>query len=256
MYFGQMSVEREKTLREKFVEWGIKWILVDLDDTLIDTSQVYIERMTSFARSVACRNGRPIGEIHKFMIEVLNGLRSEFSVHPNLMSEVARIAMLRNGIDPLSFVREYRDLMEIYEEAPMVFDGVIVALEKLRDGVKIAVVTHSDWAWTEKKLARDRLHVLVDRVFSIPSYQRKDLYAWERVLSDLKVSPKAVFVFGDSWNSDVRPALEVGVPINQVVRIQTNYDHANKGKIEGVREVVSFAEAVSGLSVRKILPDE
>lgn len=230
-------------LKEAVKSMKIKWLFTDYDDTMADTNHEYSSRMRSYANFIANTSSNDNDEVLLFMRETLNGLRSSFSVHPNLMSETARITALKFGLDHTSqeVITNRELLMEIYKSIPVPFDGVHETLVSLRDtGIMQAVITHADEPWATEKPAKAGLYF--DKIFSVPSDKHKDVHAWKNAISTIGVLPSEILATGDSWNSDIRPALAAGIPPRNIIRIKTSYSHSDIGKVDGIVEVDSFRE--------------
>jgi FMN phosphatase YigB (HAD superfamily) len=246
------EIEKENTpflLREVFAKRGIKYGFFDLDGTMIDTTAHYGNYMYSFAEAVSslAQGGKEAEWVFKSMEKTLRGLRPQFSVHPALMQETARVTALRFGVDFYSegFQMHVGELMSLYEKAPKAFDGVHEALNVFKQGnLGLVVATHSDDSWTRVRLAKNGLLSYFDgHVFSFDSRGEKGIPEWESVYADLGVTPKEVVVSGDSIQSDIFPNLILGVPPEQVFKVATGFRLENKGMLpEGVVEIESFAD--------------
>ena len=248
----QERVTKAGKLRETFLEKGVRWLATDLDDTVVDTSELYVSGMQTYSQNITIQsslNPNPSMEIvWDFMKEVLNGLRSTYNVHPNLMQETARVTALRYGCNFYSEdLREPTEqLMRIYESVPPLFSGVHETLETIEEtGIKVGAITNSDQQWTDRKLAKNGLYQTFDRVINIPSHIPKDKRAWVEVFDSLEANVREVLVVGDSWSSDIRPVLELGVPPENVVRVRTSDSHANQGGVSGIREVDRFEQVIN-----------
>lgn len=230
-------------LKEAVKFMGVKWLFSDYDDTIADTNHEYSSRMIYYANFVASASNNEKEDVLSFMKETLNGLRSSFSVHPNLMSETARITALKFGLDHTSHdvITNRELLMEIYKSIPVPFEGVHETLASLRDtGLMQAVITHADKPWAIDKPTK--VGLFFDKIFSIPSYKHKDASAWKDAIDTVGASPYEILAIGDSWNSDIRPALAAGIPARNIIRVKTSYSHSDIGKVDGIIEVNSFKE--------------
>jgi FMN phosphatase YigB (HAD superfamily) len=223
---------------------GIKWAFVDLDGTLVDTNLLFRRKMTGFASHLSKLSKGTIkdNEVFECMGKILNGLRGTYNVNSTLMTEVARLTTTRLG---LSFfdeetISEFDKLMRIYTTVPPDFDGAVQSLKTLKDsGFKIAIFTNSTYKWAVEKAAKhDFPH---DLLLTVPSHIKKDSQQWSLNINFATKDIKTVLAIGDSWTNDIESALKAGVPIDNLIRVKTGYDDANKNRIAGVQEVNSFS---------------
>ena len=236
-------------LGEVFRRRDIHYGFFDLDGTLIDTHHyydIYMDRYAGVIASLSPGHKEP-EYVRETMSNILRGLRSEFSVNPALMLETARITALNFGQDFYSeeIQSHTADLMQLYVNAPAVFDGVHETLGVLmKAGLKPVVATHSEDPWTKVRLAKNGLLSYFEpRIFSFDSFGGKGIEEWKVVYGSLRVGPNQVIVAGDSILNDVDPNLVLGVPPEQIFRIATDYSDANKGELDDeVREVNKFAD--------------
>ena len=147
------------------------------------------------------------------------------------------------GVDIQSpeFRRELDDLTDLYYESPDPFDGVVETLELFFDvGLDIGLVTHASEDWTNKKRKEGGFMGKFKMVHCIDTLGTKDKYEWWEAAHKIEVPPQQLIIVGDSWKSDIQPAEEMGVPLDQIFRVKTDYGLANKGRVLGVREIENF----------------
>lgn len=238
---------QQSLINEVVQRKGIKAFLFDLDDTLILTHQTFINRMEQFAAHVGQESGEQQDVVLSRMMDALDGMRAELGLHPRLMHETARVTTLHHGLDFESHLTQAQlgQLMQIYDgvdarQIPGV-SGVLGLLHAT--SADIYVVTHASRENTTGKIRAAQLHGRFKGVFCIDPTGKKDEHAWNNVIADrLQLAPSQVFVMGDSWVSDIAPVLNLGVPKDQVLRVRTEYGHANKGVVEGITEIDSVRD--------------
>ncbi|EKE05399.1 MAG: hypothetical protein ACD_19C00317G0005, partial [uncultured bacterium] len=138
-------------------------------------------------------------------------------------------------------------LMTIYEAAPPVFDGVHEALQAIKaTGIEVFAVSNADPSWTRNiKLPQNGLcDIFGDNVYCIPPYEFKDVQGWLRAFDCLGISPNEALCVEDNWRSGIAPLRQIGVPDRNLIRVKTDYDYANHGKIDGIEEVEMFKDIV------------
>lgn len=242
-YLVQNDAELLAELSELIQARGIRGMLVDMDDTLVDTTKLYISKMEEFSNFVASRGLLTTEAAFAVMRETIEGLRAEYSVHPALMYEAGRLAALVGGVDlqDPTYKKQLDSLTNIFYESPDVFPGVTDTLDVfLRTGIDVGLVTHASVEWTDIKRKDSGLTGKFKIVHCIDPAFRKDKYEWWQAAYRLKVPPQELIIVGDSWKSDIHPALEMGVPEDQIFRITTDYGLSNKGRVANIRELETF----------------
>jgi len=236
---------RPEMIREWFESEGVEIVLFDMDETLVDTREHYRERMRAYCVYLAKESGKPEDELFDLFMEGVMALRDEFQVRSAVLDVPARVLAKMCGVEGLELESQIDELMKIYELPPKVLPGAVEQVRMMRDaGLKMVLVTHADEEWTQRKLSQGFLD-LFDEVICTPVHLPKDIKAWEKALRKLGVDLSQVMVVGDSWVSDVKPALELGV--NKVVWVGGD----GKGEeIGGVIKVDKIADLVERLLVR------
>lgn len=219
---------------------GIKAVLMDMDDTLVDTSYLFISRMQRFANFVGTNSNITADRAFKVMRETIGGLRDIYKVDPTLLYIAGKMAAQTGNVDFNSkgYREAYEHLTDVYHLSPPVFEGVHDALEIFKGtGMRLGLVTHASVEWTNIKLTRSGLGDFFDMVYCIDTLHEKNAQEWRNALRIAGVSSQEVIVVGDSWTSDIAPAVSLGVPHDHIYRVKTDYGHANKNAIDGVREI-------------------
>ena len=244
-----IGVERARThnlLKDAFNRRGVIAFFCDVDDTIVDTSWLYRKLMSEYADYIAGLNGIvDSGKVRETMGSVIRGLRGTFSVHPTILKESARLAALQYGVDYYSdeSLKSVSQLMELYNTAPPAFDGVWEAMEVIHEsGVRTIAMSHSPEGWTQKKLAKNGLLAFFDDVHGVDTTKYKDALAWWFAFKKYEVDPRHAMVVGDSWTTDIEPARANHVLPQNMIRVMTNYSHANVGRIDGIQEVECFRD--------------
>jgi FMN phosphatase YigB (HAD superfamily) len=198
----------------------------------------------SFLARKSCRN---YDEVFKFAVNVSGELRKDYSVNPIIHMEAARITALWLGLDYYSeeIQSQVEQLLMIYQgEGGKLLPGVLDTLNLFRAcDTPVHIFTHGSDDFTVKKLRGVGLeHYPYGKVFSIDSRSRKDEHALRRVLQSSDLIPSEVIIVGDDWTSDITPAIRIGVPPEQIFRVKTDYEIANKEPLPGIRQIDSFSD--------------
>lgn len=199
-----------------FIEWinkhNIKLILFDFDDTLIDTSKIFLDQIDLFInfggekisnldlnafrlryKELEDKNFKERGVSITTWIHIVNELASE---HGEVLLE---------GIEIFN---------EIYRILPDIYDGVKETLELCRKtGVKMGLVTHAGLEWTRFKMEGHDLGKYFDHVKAIDpeKIKYKSANEWREEVEFFGVDAMNVLVVGDSIHGDIEAAQEAGV---------------------------------------------
>jgi len=119
-----------------------------------------------------------------------------------LMQELGRVA----GTD---LVAQARALGEPVLSPPMILlPDVQPALCALRPTSRLVVVTKGSEAVQGEKIKRSGLGALFDAQYIVPE---KDTTTYRRIAAELRVSPRDIWMVGNSPKSDINPAVEAGL---------------------------------------------
>ncbi|MBU1071382.1 HAD family hydrolase [Patescibacteria group bacterium] len=237
-------MERENganRLKEWFVDRGITHVLFDMDGTLVDTRDHYRSRMHQYCDFLAKESGRDGAEIFDLFMDGIVSLRDEFQVRPAVLDVPARVLAKMCGVNGNELEEEIDKLMAIFEWSPEVLAEAVNQVRLVRDaGVDTVVVTHAGEDWTWKK--RMDFVGLFKAWVCTRTDRPKDVVAWLGAVTDLDTSLNEVMVVGDGWESDIEPALEMGVRI--VVWVRNGAEPRNDDR---VIEIETIADLVDGL---------
>lgn len=237
-------------LQQRFRELNVTQFWTDLDDTLCDTSFVYLPRMRIYSDKIAELSGtEDIDQVNLDMHNCLRNLRPLFSAHPMLMLETARLTAERYRLRYSSkeVTQAVEQLMQIYETIPPLFPGVYDSLQTIHQIRPVIIYSLSRPEWAIAKVEKNGLSNIVDEVLAVWPIYKKDASQMKMALDKKHVLPWRIYYSGDSYPSDIIPALELGVPSANLVRIRTAYDHSNQNKVEGIREIDAFSDIIDSI---------
>lgn len=229
---------------------NIRGAFFDLDDTLIVTGKTFGHYIAVYSQALAelfsatstadALKGNP-EYIYSFFIDTLKGLQKVFHVNQALLHESARITALHLGLEYYSPEVQtlVAHLMQVYEgHMASPSQGAHQTLRILRQaGVDPILVTHAAPVSTRKKLRVAGLGVAeFAHIFCIDDLGVKGPDEWGYSLQQAGIAPQNAMVIGDNWKADIFPALEIGVPVDQVVRVHAD-THLTSPPISGIAQL-------------------
>lgn len=211
------EVER---LKESLRGEGIEMVLFDMDDTLVETSEGFQRYRWGFSRWIAEESGLGVEEVHERYVEAIRGLRGEFSVRPEVSGVTMEIARQWCGVkEGERYDRQVEKMMELYLDPFEECKGARETVDLVfKTGVRTGVVSIAGEEWTRRKIRKHFFGKFED-FYCVDPGGKKDVVGWSIAMDKFEVLPENVMVVGDSWKSDILPALELGV--KKVVWINT-----------------------------------
>ena len=187
-------------------------IVFDLDDTLIDTSDIYYKARSRFLdlmESIGLDRDKSLIEFESIDSEMmhklnhaperygLSMLRTFERFSPNIAkSERSKIT---------TQLKKYGDI--VTSNFPVVIDGAHELLRWSNDRYRLAVLTRGQEAFQKRKL---RVAGLEHYFQVVQVVNKKDGSALLALLTSMGLKPEDSWVIGDSIKSDILPAKEIG----------------------------------------------
>lgn len=214
---GNYPTPIEKELR--FSQWckneGIKRFLLDLDDTLCPTRQIFIKFMSQAYCYLANNVTIVSREKWKEEIETINNrLFERLSVNSNRWNYVVDELAEKYPLDEKLKQETKRIFKQIYNTPLTFLEGAEEGLDFIsRVGIPMGIVTHADSEWTWKKCNWLNLERFVnwDDVFIVDENKHKTSESWVQAIRYFGLSAKECAVVGDSPRSDINPARKAGI---------------------------------------------
>lgn len=231
----------------------IELVLVDFDDTLVDTAPRFQNARRELFR-LLLEHGFTEPDVHRVHHNDVDPvMRQQFGLGPARMEPAFRAtyeALCRLGNLPIDAALAERaaQIGRAVAGSPPVFDGALVALTRLATALPTALYTQSGDYDYQFGCVRDAgvLDILpLERVRVI---ERKTTEQFRLILRDFGIKdPATVWMVGNSLRSDINPALEAGA---NAVYIETadpwEFDMVEPFS-DGFHTVGSFPEAVDFL---------
>lgn len=201
-------------LKSSLDKLGIKLILFDLDDTLVDTHVIFREKINQYFSYVSARYPDiDRQELETRGREINDRLFLKYGVNPKRWQEVNEELITIYGLDKKeTFYAGANYLQEIYTTVPKLKEGVPDILKDFRAaGVRIGLVTHASVNWTNFKVDNLALRTYFEDIIIIDENGHKTSTQWEKAISHFKEKPKNTLVVGDNVKGDMIAAREAGV---------------------------------------------
>lgn len=206
--------EQTRRLKQWLDERGIKAVLFDLDDTLLDTSTFVLAQRDLYVDYL--HNVLPAISRAELMEKVYAADLVAFATHAVSIPRWQALAELVAKQYPTEPSTIFTDgvpiLTTIYTAAPEMLPGAEDTIRLFADTKKkLGLVTNANERWTYLKLRTHGLDTIFDHVEVADEYFSKGSENWKRAIEALGVNPNEVLVIGDSVTGDIRAAKEAGV---------------------------------------------
>ena len=236
---------------------GIKKIFFDMDSTLVKTAEGFQESIWEFSGWIAEEGGLEMEEVNERYMETIVGLRGEFSVRPEISGATMEIVRRWCGVEESErYDEEVGKMMELYMDSFEECEGASEIVDLVfKTGVWMGVITLAGEEWTRRKIRKHFFGKFED-FYCVDPAGLKDTKAWKKGMNELNVLPENAMVIGDSWKSDIVPALELGV--KKIVWInRKGEDHKDERVIEigGIGELkeILLSGATPGTRTQDLL---
>lgn len=207
----------EKELR--FSLWcrnnGIKRFLLDKDDTICGTKEVYRDKI-NLASNFLGKNVPILSRDQwKEMIETYNNnFYEKYAVDPHkwdmVVDELDKLYKL-----PEKVVDNVKQIFsQIFLTPPEMLKGSEEGLAFLvKTNMPIGIVTHADREWTRKKYDWLNLERYInwDEIYTVDVKKHKTSESWLNAIRYFGLKPEECAVVGDSPRTDINAAWDIGV---------------------------------------------
>jgi len=250
-FLNLTSIEKEL----RFSQWcrneGVKCFLLDLDDTLCPTRQVFKE----FMSQAYCylENSVPAVSKEKWKeeIETINDrLFEKLGVNSNrwnyVVDELAEKHLLGEKIK-----QETKQIFQQIYDTPFTFlDGAEEGLTFIgKVGIPIGIVTHAgpEWTWKKYNWLNLRRFLNWDDVFMVDENKHKTTESWVQAIRYFGLKAGECAVVGDSPRSDINPAREAGVRNCFLVEDPKQWVVHDQQMDESVKKIKSLNRLIEAL---------
>lgn len=210
-----------------------KAVLFDLDDTLIQSSQVYDKALEHATKSLCREYDLDFDLFYEVVVKNHFIVRNNF---PTVHTRHSRILVFRRALAELpksydiGILPEIEDIYwEYFLENVELYPDVIEMLKRIREsGIKTAIVSDGDLSLRIRKIRNAGLISLVDEIVCSEEviFEKPFSAIFTLALSRLEVDPDQSLMVGNNYKNDVRGAQLVGM--NAAI-----FDPSENGNPEG-----------------------
>lgn len=200
--------------------------IFDLDDTLIDTSDVYWRSRTTFLNTME-RAGferntvlEDFESIDASNINVYGYVPERYEI--SMVATYADLCRSR-GIELAPHVVESvrRAAKIVQSEPPALIPGAVQLLDGARaEGLDVVLVTRGVDEVQRRKITEHQLGGHFDRIEVV---SKKDAALFRHFIAEAHISPSNCWIIGDSVRSDINPGIEAGA--NCILYLYTHHSY-------------------------------
>jgi putative hydrolase of the HAD superfamily len=203
-----------------------KLLIFDLDDTLIDTSDIYWQAKKQFINTILS-NSKDLSEtaIDNAFEEIDSQNLVKFGYSPERYGKSmfdTYIYFIKKK--DIQYNVEIEDLIikagnVILNKIPVLIEGSIDLLSWCRNKFKLALVTRGEESLQEKKIHKLGLEKYFDLIKIV---SQKDEQEFRQVIEFFNISANSTWIIGDSLKAEIETGLRIGANC-----IFFNYTHAS-----------------------------
>ncbi|GEM_PF-1084844 len=206
----------------------IKNVLFDMDNTLLDTEEYFRKEMTDvIAKSISEILKKPLdmledipSEIYKLSLVIWKEVGYPMEVDKLTILAVEKYCEINNIVYNQKEIEKkiVKLFSNFYTISPELFPGTLKTLRAFKsNGVKIGIYSHAQHDWTGKKVEKiieEYKKIYHEKLelsfFTTDITDMKDTLGWQNAGKHLNFELDKTLVIGDSFTSDIYPAIEAG----------------------------------------------
>jgi len=191
----------------------IKAFIFDLDDTLIETHPVFVNAIERVVDRITREHSLNKEEFKTDFDNAELKAHEKVCVVPEKLWPTLFDFLSEKYKFHQSSINSYvKDMMLLYLDPPNLFDDTIEILEKLKsNGYKLSILTHASQEWTDLKISNSGIAKYFESITCVDIARKKNSEDWRKAVELTNLDIESCAVVGDSINSDLLPAKEIGV---------------------------------------------
>lgn len=234
-----------------------KLVIFDLDDTLINTSKFYSDIKEVFLNSdyFSLLNRSDLEKrferieaknIPIWDHSVLRYKKTMFDLYTELVEE--KVIKRSNELE--LHINDIGDFL-LKGSTPDILSGAIELISSLKDHCTQIIVTRGDERHQQRKIKSKGLSKYFNKVAVVPT---KNAAVYLEQITKMGFTPEQTWIIGDSKNSDIKPAVEIGA---NAIHYQFRTTTSSWSKTHDDAEInTGYLKAQSLKEVREILENE
>lgn len=221
---GRQIIPEYEAMLEGLERAGIGGFLVDIDDTLIDTQEVFMRTVTDTVKNISERLSLSYDLVWRIFQRENMAAYNSHHVRPDRWKSVIRGVTKEFGCGGM-IEDQIENLMRIYSIPPKWLPGARELLWAIRDvgGLKVAAVTNANEAWTKQKVRLTGVEDYIDELVIVDQNRHKCWLDWQLAARKLGLDVNSLVGIGDSVKSDIEPMVEAQLGV--VVAIPSPVPH-------------------------------
>ncbi len=198
-------------LQDVFERHRIRAVGFDLDDTLVDTRDLFLTKITAACGHLAqSRDQQKLYILEKEFEDILLSLRKEFGIHPIIMDVATQIFAKKLNSSQIQIEKALEEMHSIYTTCPSLYPGTIETVDAINSTkADTYLMTHASAEWTQIKCDYSGLGVRFKEKVCFSLEEPKGPQ-WENNIKKLGYDPQEFLVIGDNYYSDIQPAAKIG----------------------------------------------
>lgn len=202
----------------------IRVVLLDLDNTLLNTQELYVAAEADLARLILARAPADPSDVADEIQRRKLTLFDVYGYDPAMLPQAFEEALI-NFVPAASSddILQARGLgRRIFEEEAEIKEGAEEALRRLSGNFALYLVTVGDEETQQKRIATLSCGALFRETFIVAD---KTPETYQMVLSRSECAPDDAVMIGDSLKSDIIPAVQAGL---KAIHIPANNWHGRE----------------------------
>lgn len=223
-------------------------VIFDADDTLWDTQPLYEKSKLRFFRLMD-RCGFPLEEASSRLETMDHANVSKFGFSkerfPRSMRDTYAALCTIHGrrFDQETADRALEIGQAVFEQSPIVLDGVVETLSELRrNRVKLLLATKGDQEVQTLRVSSSGLRPYFERVYVLKD---KGVREFKQIISDENIQLSRGWSVGNSTRSDINPALAAGLNAIWIHRETWVYERAEVASSQKLHVAESMAQVAN-----------